>query len=270
MTTDPLTKNNVTRIGNPKAKQAIVFVHGFGTDQSAWSEVAAPFLNDFEVVLFDSAGAGKSAPEAFVQHRYLNLHAYADDLLDVCAALRLKNTILVGHSVGGMVCVLATLKQPELAERLVLIGASPRYRNDANYFGGFTDDDLNGLYDRVLHAYNEWTDQFAAMAMANPGKPELSAYFAETLKSIPNDRALTVLCSIFQSDHRAELSKLEVPTLLVQSKQDIAVPLEVAEYMHRQIKNSQLSVINATGHFPHISAPAEVIAAMSPFIGAHL
>lgn len=264
---DPLARNNVTIAGNLEAGCTMVFVHGFGTDQTAWKDVAASFAADFRIVLLDNVGAGKSDPAAFVQHHYLNLHAYAADLLEVCAALKLDSAILVGHSLGAMACLLAATKSPSRFSRLVLIGASPRYRNQEGYQGGFAKSDLDQIYHAVSERYQEWAESFAPIAMGNPDRPNLAQYFAETLKAIPSDRTLTVLCSIFQSDHRADLPKLTLPTLLIQSREDVAVPLAVAEYLNQHIKGSRLSVIDAVGHLPHVSAPAEVVAAMREFLG---
>jgi sigma-B regulation protein RsbQ len=264
---DPITKNNVQVVGNPGSARTIVFVHGFGTDQRAWHAVVGPFLKDFRIVLLDNVGAGGSAPDAFVQHRYLNLHAYATDLLDVCRALQIEDAVLVAHSVGAMIGVLAANAEPARFSRLVLIGASPRYLDEPGYRGGFTKPDLDALYSAVSSVYPDWADQFAPLAMGNPDRPQLAQHFAATLKSIPAQSAFTVLCSIFQSDHRQDVCKLDKPTLLIQSQQDVAVPLEVAEYLNREIRGSRLAVIDATGHLPHVSAPAAVVAAMRDFIG---
>jgi sigma-B regulation protein RsbQ len=263
---DPIKKNNVTVTGNLHAESTIIFVHGFGTDQTAWEHVAKTFLAEFRLILFDNVGAGKSAAEAFAQHRYLNLLGYVNDLLDICEALQLADTILVGHSVGGMIGVLAAIEKPHFFSKLVLIGASPRYLDDENYHGGFSESDLNAVYRTMISDYKQWVDNFASQAMDNPDRPCLALYFAATIKSIPFDFALTIICSIFQSDHRAALCKLDKPTLLIQSKQDFAVPLEVAEFMQQNIKGSRLSVINAKGHLPHISAPDIVTAAIDNFI----
>lgn len=265
-TIDPLIKNNVTVTGNPAANRTIVFVHGFGTDQTAWQAVATAFREDFRIVLLDNVGAGKSAPDAFVQHRYLNLHAYAADLLDICTALGLADAILVGHSAGAMSCVLAAIQRPACFSRLILIGASPRYLDAPDYRGGFSKADLDAIYSAIPGHFAEWADAFAPLAMANPEQPELARYFAETIKSIPAEQALTVLCSIFQSDHRADVGRLDRPTLLIQSREDVAVPRQVADFLHRQIHGSVLQVIAATGHLPHVSRPEAVIAAMRDFI----
>lgn len=265
---DPLVKNCVTVTGKPDAARTIVFVHGLGTDQTAWADVAAAFKDDFRIVLFDNAGAGRSIPEAFVQHRYLNLRTYAKDLIEICEALAVRDAIVVGHSAGAMIGVLAAIEAPLHFSKLVLIGASPRYLNDAEsgYRGGFSDTDLKEIYRAVALNFPEWADRYAPMAMGNPGRPSLARHFAEGLKAIPHRHALTVLCSIFQSDHRADLPKLAKPTLLLQTQADLAVPMEVAEYLHREIRGSRLAVVEATGHFPHLSAPDAVITAMRDFV----
>jgi sigma-B regulation protein RsbQ len=102
--------------------------------------------------------------------------------------------------------------------------------------------------------------------MGNPDQPQLALYFAAKLKAIPAGNALTVLCTILQSDQRPDIARLSQPTLLIQSRDDVAVPMEVAEYLHREIPRSRLEVVEATGHLPHVSAPAVVRAALPPFV----
>lgn len=265
---DPLKRNNVVVAGNLKATRSIVFVHGFGTDQSAWTKVVAPFMADFRIILMDNVGAGKSDPNYFAQHqhKYLNIHGYANDLLEVCKALKLVDAIAIGHSAGAMACLLAAVKEPNRFARLALIGASPRYLDDQGYHGGFTKDDIAAIYQNVTSNYSTWVNSFASAMMANPARPDLTQQFVDSIRAIPNEQMLVALCAILQSDHRNEVNKLDKPTLIIQTKFDGAVPLEVAQYLHKNIKNSELRVIDAEGHLPHISAPAEVIAALHDFL----
>ena len=267
---DPLVRNNVRVTGSDAATRTMVFVHGFGTDQTAWREVAASFAGNSRIVLLDSVGAGQSDPAAFVQHRYLSLGQYARDLLEVCRALGIRDAVLVGHSVGAMISVLAAIAEPDHFSRLVLIGASPRYLDDDGYHGGFSRADLDALYSAISNGYTEWADHYAVLAMQNPSQPQLARDFAQSLKSIPANRAFTVLCSIFQSDHRQDLKYLNRPTLIIQSQHDVAVPIEVARYLHEQIGGSQMTVIEASGHLPHVSAPAAVVAAIERFLGGEM
>lgn len=263
---ETLRKNNVTLAGALDAPRTIIFSHGFGSDQSVWNDMAAALASDFRLVLFDHVGAGNSLQQAFVQHRYLNLGGYAGDLIDICQALQLRDAILVGHSMGAMVGVLAAIRQPEHFSRLVLIGASPRYLNDQDYHGGFSKDDLARVYSAIVRNFAHWADEFAPLMVGAGQAPGFAEAFAATLKSIPPKKALTVACSVFQSDHRADLGQLDKPTLLIQSANDYAVPMTVARYLNQHIRGSVLKVIDAGGHLPHMTAPQAVLAAMHGFI----
>jgi sigma-B regulation protein RsbQ len=261
-----INKNNVKVLGNTAAQKNMVFGHGFGTDQNGWKAVTPAFENDYRIVVYDNVGGGASDPAAFSPNKYDTLKTYADDLIDICDALELEDVIMVGHSVSGMISLLASLKRPDLFSKLILVGASPRYLNDIDYVGGFDQATLDAFYAQMATNYFAWVSGFAPAAMANPDKPALAQSFADTLKAIRPDIAQSVARVIFQSDYRSEVPKLDKQTLIVQTRNDIAVPMEVAEYLHHHIKNSTLKVVNAEGHFPHISAPEEVINAIRTFI----
>ncbi len=264
---DPLRRNNVTVTGNLEAAKTLVFVHGFGTDQTAWADVAAAFKDDYRIVLLDNVGAGGSDDSAYETQaaRYRSLKGYADDLIEVGTALGLQDAVVVGHSVGAMIALLACTKRRGMFTRLVMLAGSPRYLNDEGYPGGFTPEMIGEIHYQMCLNSGEWASSFARAAMSNPERPELHEYFAKNLAAIPFERAASTLITILRSDHRADVARVTVPTLIIQTREDFAVPLEVAEYLHQRIQGSQLAVIDASGHLPHVSAPAKVIAAMRDF-----
>lgn len=262
---EPLKKNNINIIGNADG-QTIVFAHGFGTDQTAWEAVSTAFADKYRIILYDNVGGGKSDPDSFSPNKYDTLHSYARDLEDICTTLNISDAIMVAHSVSGMISLLTAVKRPEFFSKMVMVGASPRYLNDSNYTGGFEQQDLNMLYDTMANNYFAWVSGFSAAAMANPDRPHLAESFANTLNAIRPDIAQSVARVIFQSDHREDLKKLNKETLLIQAKGDIAVPQSVAEYLNQHISNSKLTMVDAYGHFPHISAPGEIINAIEQFI----
>lgn len=261
MTASVLKRNNVHILG--EGSETLIFAHGFGSDQTAWRHQVAAFQSRYRIVLFDHVGAGQSDFSAYSPRRYTSLYSYTEDLLELCHALKIRQCILAGHSVSGMVSLLAALVEPQLFSHLIFVGASPRYLNDEGYIGGFEQADLDALYAAMSTNYYAWASGFAPIAMGNPEQPELALEFARTLSSIRPDIAQAVARVIFQSDHRSELSRLRVPTLILQSQDDIAVPVVVGEYLARHIPRAQLVHINATGHFPHLSAPAAVTQAMN-------
>jgi sigma-B regulation protein RsbQ len=243
-----------------QGNQTLVFAHGFGSDQSAWRHQVEAFSPFYRLVLFDHVGAGQSDMSAYSPRRYRTLYSYAEDVLELLAELRCTDVIFVGHSVSSMVGLLAALLDPSRFRQLIFVSGSPRYLNDpaTNYIGGFEQSDLDALYASMSANYYAWAGGFAPLAMANPERPELAIEFARTLSAIRPDVAQAVARVIFQSDHRAELPKLKVPTTILQSNNDIAVPPQVGEYMAAKIPQAELININAEGHLPHLSAPALV------------
>lgn len=265
MATSILERNNVKILG--KGKQTLIFAHGFGSDQTAWRHQVAAFAPIYRIVLFDHVGAGKSDFNAYSPHRYSSLYSYAEDLLDLCAELKLTKPILVGHSASGMISLLAALVEPECFSKLIFVGASPRYLNDREYVGGFGRTDLDALYAAMSSNYYNWASGFAPLIMGNPDRPELAREFAKTLTAIRPDIAQAVARVIFESDHRQELPRLQVPTLILQPSKDPAVPLEVGRYMADKIRHNQFMPIDAEGHSPHLSAPDVVTKAIASWIG---
>lgn len=268
MSVSPKVKNIVHITGNLDADKTIVFGHGFGTDQSAFQQLMPAYKKDYRIVLYDNIGGGSTQPNLFDPVRYNSLHAYASDLIAVLDEAQLKDVIFVGHSASGMIGLLASIKRPELFSKLILLAASARYLNDdaAGYIGGFSQTALDDLYVMMKNNYQAWASGFAALAMANPENPELAAQFAGSLNALRPDIALMAAKVIFQSDYRDQLEKVSVPVLIIQSNDDIAVPLQASEYLHKNIKESKYLVVHATGHLPHVSAPEEIINAINSFI----
>jgi sigma-B regulation protein RsbQ len=261
-----LEKNNVRVTG--AGTKPLLFAHGFGCDQGMWRYVAPAFEADYRVVLFDNVGAGGSDLSAYDRTKHGTLGGYADDVLDICRELDLRDVVFVGHSVGAMIGVLAAIKEPERFDRLVLVAPSPRYIDDGDYIGGFTQTDINGLLELLDSNYMAWSSMLGPTIMGNPDRPELgdelTSSFCRTDRGIAQHFARVT----FLSDSRADLSKLQKPSLILQCSQDAIAPIAVGDYLHRTLANSQLVRMTATGHCPNLSAPEETIAAIRAFLPA--
>jgi len=253
-----LKRNNVKITG--KGTQTIIFVPGFGCDQNVWRFVAPFFEEDYQVVLFDHVGSGKSITNAYSPSKYSELQGYAQDVLDICATLKLENTILIGHSVGCMIGMLASIQQPDYFERMVMIGPSPCYLNDpSDYMGGFEKADLEGLLDMMEMNYIGWANNFSQVIMGNPERPELYKELEESFCSTDPIIATQFAKTSFFSDNREDLQKVTVPSLLMICSEDAIAPVEVGHYIHSKLPHSTLRLMEATGHCPHLSHPEETI-----------
>ncbi|GAB3526369.1 alpha/beta hydrolase [Pontibacter brevis] len=261
---DVLKRNNVNVSGT--GEKAMVFAHGFGCDQNMWRFITPAFKNEYKIVLYDHVGAGKSDSSAYSKMKYETLQGYADDLLEIYEALELQQTIFVGHSVSSMIGALAAIKAPDRFEKLVMIGPSPCYINSDGYKGGFSREDIEELLESLDSNYLGWSAAMAPAIMGNPDKPELGEELTNSFCQTNPDIARHFAHTTFLSDNRADIKELQTKTLILQCSQDVIAPLEVGEYVHQNIKNSQMIVLKATGHCPNLSAPEETIAAIKSFL----
>ncbi len=244
----------------------MLFAHGFGCDQHMWRFVAPAFEDRYRTVLFDYVGAGGSDLSAYDADRYGTLHGYARDALDVCEALDLSDVVFVGHSVSAMVGVLAAGAEPEWFGALVLVGPSPRYINDGDYVGGFTEEDIEGLLRSLDSNYLGWSSAMAPVIMGNADRPELGAELTASFCRTDPEIQKRFARVTFLSDNRDDLAKVGVPALVLQCTDDVIAPDGVGEYVHRRIAGSRLTKLTANGHCPNLSAPGETVAAIAAFL----
>jgi sigma-B regulation protein RsbQ len=264
LNTPAIHRNNVRVHG--KGERPILFAHGFGCDQNMWRYVAPAFEEEFKVVLFDHVGAGKSDATCFDRTKYRTLNGYADDVLDICGELDLQNITFVGHSVSSMIGVLAENREPDRFNNLVLVGPSPRYVNDGAYVGGFERKDIDGLLDMLDSNYLGWASTMAPVIMGNADRPELSNELENSFCRTDPQIAKFFARVTFLSDNRADLANVRARTLILQCSDDAIAPLSVGEFVRREIPNSEMVIMKATGHCPNLSAPDEMIAEMRRFL----
>ena len=253
---DVMTRNNVTVTG--KGEKTMVLAHGFGCNKNMWHHMIPMFEQDYRLVLFDYVGSGNSDLGAYETVKYNTLQGYVQDVLDIVDSLHLEDIIFIGHSVSAMIGMLASIERPERFDKLVMIGPSPRYLNDGDeYFGGFEKNDIIELLDMMEMNFTGWASYMAPMVMDGTQNPGLIQELEESFVSTAPYVAREFAEATFFSDCRASLSEADVPTLIIQCSDDSIVPIEVGEYLHGHLKNSTFRLLEAKGHYPHISQPEE-------------
>ena len=261
-----IARNRVRVSGVPDGRP-MVFAHGFGCDQEMWRLVVPAFETDHRVVLFDYVGSGRSDLSAYDPVRYGSLEGYAADVVEMCRELDLDDVVLVGHSVSAMIGVLAAARAPELFGALVMVGPSPRYVDNGDYVGGFSREDIAALLESLDSNHLGWSAAMAPVIMGNPDRPELTAELTNSFCRTDPDIARQFARVTFLSDNRADLPGVRVPTLVLQCTADAIAPEAVGRYVHEHVPGSVYTLLSATGHCPHLSAPAETTAAIRAFLG---
>lgn len=116
---------------------ALVFVHGWSCDRRYWNRQLEHFAQEYQVVALDLAGHGESG----LGRQAWTMPAFGKDVVAVVEKLRLKEAVLIGHSMGGDVIVEATRRMADRVRGLVWVDTyrtlgTPRTRREVEEFLG--------------------------------------------------------------------------------------------------------------------------------------
>ncbi len=246
--------------------QTLVLAHGYGCDQSLWREVAQA-LPMTRRVLFDWPGAGGADPAAYEPERHASLDGYADDLLALMEEMDLRDAVVVGHSVAGTIAAMAAARAPQRFGLVVMVAPSPCFMNDPpGYEGGFDRPQLEALIDGLAEGQAAWSRAVAPVVMGNPDRPDLSTRLADSFCAMDPVIALRWARATFLTDIRALVPQVRVPCLVLQCQSDALAPLVVGDWLQAHLPTSAQVRLQATGHCPHVSAPAEVAGVLAQWM----
>jgi len=258
-----LKRNNVNVFG--EGEKVLFFAHGFGCDQNAWKNIEKKFIKNYKLILFDFVGAGKSDIASYDSQKYSSLNGYANDIIEICDALELQNVIFIGHSVSCMIGALASIKRPDIFEKLIFIGPSPCYISTGDYIGGFDQETIDSLLEVMEEDYINWARSIAPSIMNSENGNKLTSELTDSFCSIDPIIAKQFAKVTFLSDNRKDLPLIPVKSLTIQCSDDIIAPLAVGKYINKNTSNNTLVVLEAHGHCPHMSHPTETFNIINNF-----
>ncbi|MCO4786027.1 alpha/beta fold hydrolase [Marinomonas atlantica] len=268
---DVLSRNNVQISGIP-SKPVILYAHGFGCSQAMWDSTLPAFNDKARQIAFDFVGSGQSDVNAYRFERYKTLEGYAEDIIEICDTLNLESDVIfIGHSVSCSIGTLAANARPNLFKKMIFLGPSPCFLNmPPDYIGGFEKADLEGLLELMDQNYLGWASYLGPVVAGADADPKISGQLSDSFCSTDPVITRHFAKATFFSDNREDFAKLEVPSLILQHKEDALASIDVGKYLHQQIKHSTLKVLDVAGHAAHMSHPHLVINAIEEYLGSDL
>jgi pimeloyl-ACP methyl ester carboxylesterase len=228
--------------------KSLIFLHGSMGTGKVWKPYVPILLNDFNIILPDLRGHGKTEnPD-----KAIDLHLIADDIVALIEALKLEKPFLCGWSMGGDVSLDVAIRYPDCVSGLIVGGVT--HRISESYFASLK-----------------------AMGLEGPGKVN----FEQAEQNIPQ------LINLWKTEHvqsplhwkelvtqlsfeminptlpaEDNLKQITLPTLIVWGDRDQFLPIEDAIELYRLIPNAQLAVIPNANHFvtrTHVLLFAELV-----------
>lgn len=263
---DRISAHRVRIVGD--AGPTVLFAHGLGGHQGHWDPIVAALAPHARCITFSIAGSPDADPALFSPLRHQSVLGFADDVALLCTALGVRDIVYVGHSVSAMAGALAAAADPGLFSRMVLLNGSPCYINDpeTGYTGGFSREQIDEVLESIVLDFHLWAGGFGHLLMGNEGTPQLAQEFVVSLRRYAPEMASIIFRAAFSADIRPFVSRIKVPVRVLQSREDPAVPMTAAQWLAEHLPHARLQPLGSSGHFPHVVDPAEVIAAIAPFV----
>ncbi len=244
------------------AGRNVVLVHGWGLHGGVWRDLAQQLADSFRVIVPDLPGHGRShhADSAFT----------LDTLADTVQRQFAGPAVWIGWSLGALVALTAALRFPTAVERLVLIGATPRFTQAPDWPQAMAPETL-AQFARELET--DYRGTLARFLSLQAGEGEAGRETVRRLRAVlaeggdPAPAALRAgLRLLAETDLRARLAEVNVPTLVLHGGRDRLAPPGAGEYLATHLPRAQLTLISPGGHAPFLSHPEETWSALEPFL----
>lgn len=244
-------------IGNPRAKTSIVFSNALGTDFRIWLPVFDELPDDMAFLLYDSRGHGLTSDPGTP----FTIDTLADDAIALIGHLGLRQPILCGISVGGLVMQAVAIKRPDLAKKLIVCNSAARL-GDAETWNGRIDAIEKGGLAAVSQATLErWlTPDF------RDARPADVAGYRTMLERQDVGSYIRTAEAIRDADYRGQVKHLKLPSLFLAGDRDTSVPARAAEDTADLVEGSAYEVIENCGHLTPVEQPEQLAALIGDFI----
>ena len=221
----------------------LVFIHGAGGDKSQWEFQRDFFTNKkFGIITISLPGHGDSSPS-----KEVSIRSYANNLKNFLSEFNIKNFILFGHSMGGAIALQFSVDFPDFQPLLIILLGTGAKLNVAPVF-----------FDLIQSDFKKAIKMMAEFSYSDKAELTIKEKNYEIITDNGSNILLGDLEACRQFDIREDLSKIEVPTLIICGEEDQMTPLKYSQYLRDNIKDSQLFIIPESGHFSFQEMPDQV------------
>jgi pimeloyl-ACP methyl ester carboxylesterase len=259
---------NVLDIGSGEGTP-VLFVHGLsGVWQNFLENI--PFVAQTRrVVSLDLPGFGASP----MPRDRISISFYARVVEELCKRLELGSVALVGNSMGGFIAAELAIRQPERAERLVLISAAGISSANVYRAPALTAARIGAAMmanqavdNRYVASRGRGRSVALALVARHPRLLAPDLTFEGLLQGADKPGFYHAMRACIEYDFRERLPDISCPTLIIWGEKDSVLSVHDADEYERLIENSTKVVMHDTGHVPQVERPAAFNEALLGFL----
>lgn len=238
-------------------RPALVFSNSLGTDFRIWDDVVAMLGDRFRYVRYDKRGHGLSG----IGKPPYRMADHVNDLAGLLDALEVREAIICGLSVGGLIAQGLYAARPELVRGLILCDTAHRIGTDEMWNARIDAIEAGGIESIADAILERWFSN----AFRRTQPVALDGWRA-MLTRTPRAGYTGTGAAIRDTDFTAEAQRIAVPALCVVGDEDGATPPDLVRAMADLIPGARFEIIAGAGHLPCIEKPRQLADLMAGFM----
>ncbi|MEH7384834.1 alpha/beta hydrolase [Bacillus sp. JJ1521] len=246
-------------------KPVLVLLHGFLSSSFSFRRLIPFLMKDYTILSVDLPPFGKSEKSTRFTYSYSNIAFVISDLI---RSFHFSKVNLVGHSMGGQICLYIAKQTPNLVDKLVLLCSSgymkrmPKsliYSSYLPYFHFIVKKKL--AKQGVLHNLQNVVHNHDLIDQ------DMIDGYTEPFLDNRIFMGLTRMIRHREGDLASEeLKQIQHPALLIWGEKDRVVPISIGRKLHQDLPNSTFVSIQNTGHLVPEECPEKVYQYITEFI----
>lgn len=253
--------------GNQTDSIPIVLIHGTASSLHTFDAWTNSLKNSNRVIRIDLPAFGLTGP--FPDRNY-SIANYTSFIKDFLTALKIKQCVLVGNSLGGQIAWNFTLEQPDMVEKLILIDASGYPINSKSVPIAFKlaqtpvlKNLLTFITPRFLVRPSVENVYFDTSKVTDS---LVERYFELTLREGNRQALVDRFKTSKDISAYKNIKNIKQPTLILWGADDLLIPVENAYRFHKDLPNDTLAILNDSGHTPMEESPIESLELVTNFL----
>jgi len=242
----------------------LLFIHGWGVDKKIWRQQLKFFSKFYRVMTVDLPGHGKSS------WKKIELKGMVEDINALLEEMKFNHVTIIGSSIGGLVALKFYEYYPDKIQRMIFVGAMPKFSKTVDYPHGLDIAKMRKLGEHLESDYPSIVNIFFRSLFTKQERQTRRFKWIQKFRrtdQMPMRKALLKYLDIMEKEDLCEvLKRIKIPLQFINGREDEICSKETVVFLKKLSPKARFDFFEQCGHFPFLSKPYEFNLVMEEFL----